>query len=81
MSGRSRFWDADTGLPFNREATPLEEAMARSLPFHQHEWKGGTLRLQHSHEHGGEYHEHLMDDLVGQIEGGKATLLSTNKVE
>ena len=70
---RSRFWDSDTGLPV-WTTTFLEKAVATAQPFHQHEWQGATIYLQHSHQHGGEWHQHPIDELVDQVKAGKAMM-------
>ena len=60
MTSRCQLIHADTGIPVDSEATPEEEALARTLSLHGHEWAADSCLL-HSHERGGKYHEHPND--------------------
>ena len=75
MTQKSRFWeDGSPDLPVSPGVTPLEEALARARPKHQHEWPGEQLRLQHDHCHDGEYHEHAVDELLEEVLADNALL-------
>ena len=60
---------------------PLEKTIAGGQLFHQHEWKSGTFRLQRSHQHGGEWHQHPISELVDQVKTGRAMMQSIEEAE
>ena len=74
MTSRCHLLYAGTGTPVDREPTPEEGALARTLSLHGHEWATGSYLL-HDHEHGGEYHEHPMDELEALAENSEAVFL------
>ena len=80
-NSRCRLYYGDTGIPVDRDPTPEEEALARTLTFHGHEWAGAPYILQHSHDRGGEGHDHPVKDLVDQIDAGEAALIVADDAE